>query len=181
MNKEDIKAVLEKVKNGEIEVDDAASFLKDLPFKDLGFAKVDNHRSLRNGYPEVIYCEGKSLDEIEAIVAEMLKHKNNILASRASRKVYQKIKEIKKKINPILKEYGAIKAAVFGSYAKDENSKDSDIDILVEIEDDISLLDFVELRLKLEDELDKEVDLVEYQTIKPAMKENILNNQVPIL
>jgi len=93
----------------------------------------------------------------------------------------KKIKEIKKKINPILKEYGAIKAAVFGSYAKDENSKDSDIDILVEIEDDISLLDFVELRLKLEDELDKEVDLVEYQTIKPAMKENILNNQVPIL
>ncbi len=94
MNKEDITAILEKVKNGEIEVDEAASSLKDLPFKDLGFAKVDNHRSLRNGYPEVIYCEGKSLMEIEGIVKEMLKHENNILASRASEEVYERIKEI---------------------------------------------------------------------------------------
>jgi len=94
MNKEDITAILEKVKSGEIEVDDAASSLKDLPFKDLGFAKVDNHRSLRNGFPEVIYCEGKSLDEIEGIVKEMLKHENNILASRASKEVYQRIKKI---------------------------------------------------------------------------------------
>jgi len=94
MNKEDITAILEKVKNGELEVDAAASSLKDLPFKDLGFAKVDNHRSLRNGFPEVIYCEGKSLAEIEAIVKEMLKHENNILASRAKKEVYQQIKKI---------------------------------------------------------------------------------------
>lgn len=94
MNKEDIKEILEKVKAGEIEVDQAASSLKDLPFKDLGFAKVDNHRSLRNGFPEVIYCEGKSLDEIEGIVKEMLKHDNNILASRASREIYERIREI---------------------------------------------------------------------------------------
>ncbi len=94
MNKEDVTAILEKVKNGEVEVDAAAAFLKDLPFKDLGFAKVDNHRSLRNGYPEVIYCEGKSLAEIEGIVKEMLKHENNILASRASEEVYERIKEI---------------------------------------------------------------------------------------
>ncbi|PUU93755.1 MULTISPECIES: nickel pincer cofactor biosynthesis protein LarB [Halanaerobium] len=94
MNKEDITSILKKVKSGEIEVEAAASSLKDLPFKDLGFAKVDNHRSLRNGFPEVIYCEGKSLDEIEGIVKEMLKHENNILASRASQEIYQRIKEI---------------------------------------------------------------------------------------
>ena len=94
MNKEDITSILEKVKKGELEVDAAASSLKDLPFKDLGFAKVDNHRSLRNGFPEVIYCEGKSLAEIEAIVKEMLKHENNILASRAEKEVYQRIKKI---------------------------------------------------------------------------------------
>ena len=94
MNKEDIKILLEKVKDGEIEVEQAAASLKDLPFKDLGFAKVDNHRSLRNGFPEVIYCEGKSLDEIEGIVKEMLKHDNNILASRASKEIYERIKEI---------------------------------------------------------------------------------------
>ena len=94
MNKEDITSILKKVKSGEIEVEAAASSLKDLPFKDLGFAKVDNHRSLRNGFPEVIYCEGKSLDEIEGIVKEMLKHENNILASRAGQEIYQRIKEI---------------------------------------------------------------------------------------
>lgn len=94
MNKEDIKSLLTKVKNGEVDVDQAASSLKDLPFKDLGFAKVDNHRSLRNGFPEVIYCEGKSLDEIEGIVEEMLKHDNNILASRANKEIYERIKKI---------------------------------------------------------------------------------------
>ena len=94
MNKEDIKSLLTKVKNGEVDVDQAASSLKDLPFKDLGFAKVDNHRSLRNGFPEVIYCEGKSLDEIEGIVEEMLKHDNNILASRANEEIYERIKKI---------------------------------------------------------------------------------------
>lgn len=94
MNKEDIKSLLTKVKDGEVDVDQAAASLKDLPFKDLGFAKVDNHRSLRNGFPEVIYCEGKSLDEIEGIVEEMLKHDNNILASRANKEIYERIKKI---------------------------------------------------------------------------------------
>ncbi|MGM0601792.1 MAG: nickel pincer cofactor biosynthesis protein LarB [Bacillota bacterium] len=94
MNKEDIKFILEKVKSGDVEIDAAMDKLKDLPFKDLGYAKVDNHRSLRNGYPEVIYCEGKSLDEIEGIVREMIKKENNILATRASREVYSRIKEI---------------------------------------------------------------------------------------
>lgn len=94
MNKEDIKNLLKQVKNGEVDVEEAAASLKDLPFKDLGFAKVDNHRSLRSGFPEVIYCEGKSLAEIEGIVKEMLKHDNNILASRAEAEVYQRLKKI---------------------------------------------------------------------------------------
>ncbi|ADQ15625.1 nickel pincer cofactor biosynthesis protein LarB [Halanaerobium hydrogeniformans] len=94
MNKSFLKEILKKVKSGEIEVDKAADSLKDLPYKDLGYARVDHHRSIRNGFPEVIYCEGKSLDEIEGIVAEMLKHNNNILASRASKEVYERIKKI---------------------------------------------------------------------------------------
>jgi len=93
----------------------------------------------------------------------------------------QQIKEIKEKALPILKKHDVKKAAIFGSYAKDKGTEDSDIDILVKIEKDISLLDFIKIELELEDELDKEIDLVEYQTIKPALKENILNNQVPIL
>ena len=94
MNKETIINILEKVKDGKVEVEEAAASLKDLPFKDLGYARVDHHRSIRNGFPEVIYCENKSVDEIEGIVKEMLKHDNNILASRAKEEVYQRIKEI---------------------------------------------------------------------------------------
>jgi len=94
MNKEDIKNILTKVKNGEVEIDAAMDELKDLPFKDLGYAKIDNHRSLRNGFPEVIYCEDKSLDEVEGIIKEMLKKENNILATRANQEVYSRIKDI---------------------------------------------------------------------------------------
>lgn len=94
MYKKQLKKILEKVKNQEIEVDEAAESLKDLPYKDLGFARIDHHRSIRNGYPEVIYCEGKSLDEIEGIVEEMLRNESNILASRASQEIYQRIKKI---------------------------------------------------------------------------------------
>jgi hypothetical protein len=94
MYKKQLKEILKKVKNQEIDVDEAAESLKDLPYKDLGFARVDHHRSIRNGYPEVIYCEGKSLDEIEGIVKEMLRNESNILASRANQEIYQRIKKI---------------------------------------------------------------------------------------
>ncbi len=94
MYKKKLKKILEKVKNQEMEVDEAAESLKDLPYKDLGFARIDHHRSIRNGYPEVIYCEGKSLDEIEGIVEEMLRNESNILASRANEEIYQRIKKL---------------------------------------------------------------------------------------
>lgn len=94
MNKRDLKELLEKVKSEEVDIETALKSLKDLPYKDLGIARVDNHRSLRNGFPEVIYCEGKSLDELKTIVTEMLKSNNNILASRASQEVYEMIKEL---------------------------------------------------------------------------------------
>lgn len=94
MYKKKLKKILEKVKNQEIEVDEAAESLKDLPYKDLGFARIDHHRSIRNGYPEVIYCEGKSLDEIEGIVEEMLRNESNILASRANEEIYQRVKKM---------------------------------------------------------------------------------------
>ncbi|QEK13700.1 nickel pincer cofactor biosynthesis protein LarB [Crassaminicella thermophila] len=69
-------------------------YLRDLPFEDIGYAKVDHHRSLRNGYPEVIYCEGKSIEHIKGIVESMLKKDNNILATRASKEVYEGLKDL---------------------------------------------------------------------------------------
>jgi predicted nucleotidyltransferase len=91
------------------------------------------------------------------------------------------IEEIKRRILSILKRYGVKRAGLFGSWVRGEMEADSDIDILVEIEEEISLLDFVGLKLELEEALGRRVDLVEYSTIKPLLKERILNQEVAIL
>lgn len=91
------------------------------------------------------------------------------------------IDRIKQKILPILQNYGAEKVALFGSCVRGRMRKDSDIDILVDIKADISLLDFVELKQKIEEALGRSVDLVEYDTLKPFLRERILKEQVVLL
>ena len=93
----------------------------------------------------------------------------------------ESIQEIKEKITPILQRYGIKKAAIFGSLAKGEVKPDSDVDILVEIKSDMSLLDFIGIKIELEEALKMKVDLVEYDTIKPFIREKILSEQVAIL
>jgi len=93
----------------------------------------------------------------------------------------ENFEEMKKKIVKILKKNKVVRAGIFGSYARGEQKKNSDIDILVEIKKKISLFDFVGIKLELEDELGKKVDLVEYKIIKPRIKENILNSEVRII
>jgi len=90
------------------------------------------------------------------------------------------IARIKRKIAPILKRYGVTRAALFGSVARGESREGSDVDILVEIGPKISLLRFVGLRQDLEDALGRPVDLVEYGTIKPLLRDRILAEQVVI-
>lgn len=92
-----------------------------------------------------------------------------------------KITDIKRTIMPILQKYGVIKAALFGSVVRGEEGNDSDIDILVDIQKDIGLLEFIGLKQELEDALRHPVDLVEYGTIKPLLKDRILSEQVIIL
>jgi predicted nucleotidyltransferase len=91
------------------------------------------------------------------------------------------IDEIKQKILSILQRYGVKRIGLFGSCVRGEMREDSDIDILVEIGKDISLLDFVGIKLEIEETLGRKVDLVEYNTIKPLLKEVILKEQVVIL
>jgi predicted nucleotidyltransferase len=91
------------------------------------------------------------------------------------------IEEIKGRIIPILERYGIKKAAIFGSLAKGEGKTSSDVDILVEIKSDMSLIDFIGIKLELEEALKMRIDLVEYDTIKPIIKERILAEQVVIL
>lgn len=92
-----------------------------------------------------------------------------------------KIEEIKKKAVPILKEAGATRSSLFGSVVRGEARGDSDIDMLVELPRDISLFDFVDLQLKLEQVLNRKVDLGEFSTIKPRLRDYILKEAVKIL
>jgi len=94
MNREELKSLLKSVKNNEINIDEAVENLEDLPFKDLGFAMIDNHRELRVGYPEVIYCAGKTPEQIKEIVRFMLTKDNNVLGTRATEEMYNAVKEI---------------------------------------------------------------------------------------
>jgi NCAIR mutase (PurE)-related protein len=89
-----LRKLLESVKDGQVEIDEALTELKKLPFEDIGFAKIDHHRNIRNGYPEVIYCQGKTVEQIKVIVRKLMENGSNILATRAGRDVYDAIKEV---------------------------------------------------------------------------------------
>ena len=91
------------------------------------------------------------------------------------------VKKIKRQILPILKRNGVRRAGLFGSIARKQNGRKSDVDLLVELKKDFSLLDFVGLKLELEEKLNQKVDLVEYDCIKPLLRETILQQQIPIL
>lgn len=90
------------------------------------------------------------------------------------------INEIKEKISPVLMKYNVTKAGIFGSYSKQTATASSDVDILVELGAFVSLLDFVTIQLELEDVLGNKVDLVEYQAIKPALRQQILQEEIRI-
>lgn len=91
------------------------------------------------------------------------------------------VAEIAEIVLPILKRHGISKAGIFGSCARGDMSDESDIDLLVEITADISLLDFIGIKLEIEEALDHQVDLVEYDSIKPMLRDRILSEQVQIL
>lgn len=95
MNTDQLRALLEDVKNNSTDIDTALDKLKELPYHDLSYAKVDYHREIRSGFPEVIYSPGKTLAQIQGIVRDMLERTDgNILASRAAPEVYAAIREV---------------------------------------------------------------------------------------
>ena len=86
-----IESLLNQVREGQTGVADALNRLRHLPFEDLGFAKLDHHRALRTGMPEVIFAQGKTLAQVASIFARMSKAGGNVLATRASRKTYEAV------------------------------------------------------------------------------------------
>ena len=93
MNEQYIKNLLEQVSAGSVTTEDAFELLRDLPYKDLGFANVDHHRAIRTGFPEVIFGQGKTPEQIRDIFIELTGHGRNIIATRASAKAFQVVKE----------------------------------------------------------------------------------------
>ncbi|HSI74821.1 MAG TPA: nucleotidyltransferase family protein [Lunatimonas sp.] len=98
----------------------------------------------------------------------------------AIKKGKMKIEEVKEKIVPVLIRHRIKRAGIFGSVATGDATGQSDIDILVELEDKISLLEFVGIKYELEDLLGKKVDLVEYKAIKPRLRSGILSEEIRI-
>jgi len=94
MDVEIVRTLLEGVRSGAVSTEAALVSLRDLPFEDLGFAKVDHHRGLRQGFPEVIFCQGKTPEQIASIAASLHKRGSTLLATRAGRDAFTAVRNV---------------------------------------------------------------------------------------
>ena len=109
MDQDHLRGLLEQVRAGAVDVDAAIERLRHLPFEDLGFAKIDHHRALRHGIPEVVFGKGKTPDQISAIVASLLDKAQNVLVTRAESSTAERLQ----REHPVA-EYFAASGAVRG-------------------------------------------------------------------
>ena len=93
MNESTLRALLESVQSGRTDVNEAVEQLRRLPFEDIGFASVDHHRSLRCGFPEVIFCPGKTAEQVVEIFARLAAGGGSVLATRAEPQVFAAVAE----------------------------------------------------------------------------------------
>ena len=94
MNEKQIERLLTEVKDGKLDVEEAVQRLRHLPFEDVGFAKIDHHRTLRCGFPEVIYCPGKTEKQVAGIFEKLAQTGQNVIATRAGEKLYNGVKQL---------------------------------------------------------------------------------------
>jgi pyridinium-3,5-biscarboxylic acid mononucleotide synthase len=107
VNAESIRKLFDEVRKGKLTPDDAVARLRHMPFEDLGFAKVDHHRALRAGMPEVILGQGKTPTQVAGIFTRLAKHGGNVLATRADAKQFA---AVKKKVRTV--EYRELARAI---------------------------------------------------------------------
>ncbi len=86
-----LKQILESVYSKSLDPDSAANLLRDLPFQDLGFAKIDHHRALRKGFPEVIFCQSKTPEQVVEIVRSQMTHGETVFGTRANHEILQAV------------------------------------------------------------------------------------------
>ena len=98
MNSEEIRTILAELKAGTLKIEDAEAdilaLLRRAPFEDLGFAKVDHHRVIRQGLPEVIFGSGKTPEQIAAIAERLVAHNTNLLVTRATRNDFLAVQQV---------------------------------------------------------------------------------------
>jgi NCAIR mutase (PurE)-related protein len=89
-----MKKILKDYKNGKTSLEEVLEKIKFLPYEDLGFAKIDNHRVIRKGYIETIFCKGKTTKQIIEIIKKMVENNHNVLATKANKKIFNEVKKI---------------------------------------------------------------------------------------
>ncbi len=91
---EKLRKLLNEIKDGRVSVDEAVQALRSLPYEDLGFAKVDHHRALRTGSPEVIFSQGKTTQQVVDIASKLFQQHSPVMATRATREIYKRLKDL---------------------------------------------------------------------------------------
>lgn len=95
MNRQRLAELLETVRSGDLPVGEAIDLLRDLPYGELGEAKIDNHRELRQGYPEVVLCQGKTKGQVREILGYMIRERShNVLATRADADLFAAVSDL---------------------------------------------------------------------------------------
>jgi len=94
MNIKEVEKLLTDVKTGETTIEEALDVLKNFPYTDLGFARIDHHREMRTGYPEIVYCAGKTVEQVKEIFRVMATRENNVIGTRSNNEMYEAVKGI---------------------------------------------------------------------------------------
>lgn len=95
MDREKFRELLEDIRAGKIGIEDGLKALKSLPYEDMGFAKIDTHRHLRAGFPEVVFCKGKTMEQLAKIVATLSQENGYVMATKADEEAYEAIKQVR--------------------------------------------------------------------------------------
>lgn len=94
MTRSEIENLLNEIKTGQKSVEDALEVLQNFPYTELGYAKIDHHREMRTGYPEIVYCAGKTVEQVAGIFKVMSARENNVIGTRADQKMFDSVREI---------------------------------------------------------------------------------------
>jgi hypothetical protein len=93
MTGKEVEKLLKDVREGKKSVEEALEVLKSFPYTDLGFARIDHHREIRTGYPEIVYCAGKTNEQVRDIFRVMIEKESNVIGTRANPEMYESVKK----------------------------------------------------------------------------------------